>query len=121
MEKTVIIGSVPKPAKYSSEAAFRLDAKGYDFVPLGIQEGEVSGRKILNIYDFPEIEEVDTITLYINSKRQKPFYDYMLNLKPRRIIFNPGTENQEFRKMVEERNIEAVEGCTLVMLSIGIY
>ena len=97
MKKTVIIGSSPKPYKYAQKAAQMLSDKGYDFVPVGIQEGEVFGEKILNLYDKPLIENVDTITLYINPQRQKEWYNYLLGLKPERIIFNPGTENQELK------------------------
>lgn len=121
MGKTVIIGSVPKPYRYASQAAEMLNDKGYDFVPVGIQEGEVLGKEILNVYDDPIIDEVDTVTLYVNPNRQKSIYSYILNLKPRRIIFNPGTENQELRDLAEKQNIETVEACTLVMLSIGNY
>ena len=70
----------------------------------------------------PEInEDIDTITLYISPARQVAEYDYILNLKPKRIIFNPGTENEEFKNLAKEKNIEVVEDCTLVMLCKGIY
>ena len=68
-----------------------------------------------------QFKDVDTITLYLNPSRQKELYDYILSLKPRRIIFNPGTENPEFEEMAESKGIETVEACTLVMLSIGNY
>ena len=121
MGKTVIIGSVPKPYRYASQAAEMLTDRGYEFIPVGIQEGQVLGRAILNVYDDPIIEEVDTVTLYVNPHRQKSIYSFILGLNPRRIIFNPGTENQELRDMAENRNIETIEACTLVMLSVGNY
>lgn len=98
-----------------------LDERAHEFIPLGIQEGTVLGRRILNISEKPVIEDVDTVTLYINPQRQKEWYDYLLSLQPRRIIFNPGTENQELKNLAEKKGIECLEACTLVMLSIGVY
>jgi len=121
MGRTVIIGSTPKPYKYAFQAAQMLDERNYNFIPLGIQEGEVLGREILNIFDEPEIMDVDTITLYINPTRQKEWYEYILSLSPKRIIFNPGTENQELKNMAEKEGINCLEACTLVMLSVGNY
>ncbi len=121
MEKTVIIGSVPKPSRYAYKAATMLEERNFDFIPLGIQEGDVLGRKILNVFDKPKIDDVDTLTLYINPGRQKEWYDYMVSLHPKRIIFNPGTENQEFKVLAQKEGIECIEACTLVMLSTGVY
>ncbi len=100
-------------------AAERLQSHGHEFIPLGISEGQVLGKIILNMYDKPEINEVDTITLYINPHRQIEWYDYILSLKPKRIIFNPGTENQQLKKLAEAQGIICEEACTLVMLSVG--
>ena len=77
------------------------------------------GHQVLNIYEKPVIKNVDTITLYINPEKQKQWYDYLLSLDPERIIFNPGTENQEFKSLAEKEGIECLEACTLVMLSVG--
>ena len=121
MGNTVIIGSTPKPYKYAFQAAQMLNERNYDFIPVGIQEGEVLGRQILNIADEPKIEDVDTITLYINPTRQKDWHDYLLGLSPKRMIFNPGTENQELKNAAEKQGIECLEACTLVMLSVGNY
>jgi predicted CoA-binding protein len=121
MAKTVILGSVPRSYRYAYRAAEMLVDKGIDFIPVGIQEGKVLGKEILNVYDNPQIEEVHTITLYINATRQKTVYDFILQLAPKRIIFNPGAENLELKKLAESRQIETVEGCTLVMLSVGNY
>ncbi|MFY0592227.1 CoA-binding protein [Roseivirga sp.] len=121
MGKTVIIGSVPKPHRYAYQAATMLSDNDFEFVPMGIQEGQVLGHEILNVNDKPNITDVDTITLYINPIRQKMWYDYMISLKPKRIIFNPGTENQEFKSMAKKSGIECLEACTLVMLSTGVY
>ena len=118
-KKTVIVGSTPKPYRYAHQAALMLEEREFPFIPLGIQEGEVLGREILNVYDKPAIEDVDTLTLYVNPSRQQGWYDYLLGLKPNRIIFNPGSENPEFKKLAEAEGVECVEACTLVMLSVG--
>ena len=118
-KKTVIVGSTPKPYRYAHQAALMLEEREFPFVPLGIQEGAVLGQEILNVYDKPAIDEVDTLTLYVNPNRQKGWYDYLLSLKPNRIIFNPGSENPEFKKLAEAQGVECVEACTLVMLSVG--
>lgn len=117
----MIIGSVPKPSRYAYKAASMLRERDFDFIPLGIQEGEVLGEKILQVNDKPQIDDVETLTLYINPTRQKDWYDYMISLRPKRIIFNPGTENQEFKILAQKEGIECVEACTLVMLSTGVY
>lgn len=121
MQKTVIVGSTPKQYKYAYTAAERLKSAGHPFIPVGIQEGEVLGEPILLIHDQPKIEHVHTITLYIQGKRQKDWYAYLLSLAPKRIIFNPGAENQEFKELAEKEGVKCEEACTLVMLSIGNY
>src|SRR3989337_2362999 len=93
-----------------------LTEYNHEIVPVGIRDGSVFGKKILDIFGKPSIEDVDTVTLYIGPHRQPEHYDYILSLKPRRIIFNPGTENDEFINRAEEKGIEALEACTLVML-----
>jgi len=114
--KTVIIGASPNPARYAFLAAQNLKARKHEFVPIGIRKGEVSGETIQNINDRPAIKDVDTVTMYIGPQRQPPWYDYILSLKPRRIIFNPGTENHEFATLAESKGVEVIEACTLVML-----
>lgn len=120
-KKTVIIGATPNPARYAFLAADNLRRKGHEFVPVGVRKADVLGTPIQPIFDKPQIPGVDTITLYIGPQRQPEWYDYLLGLKPKRIIFNPGTENAEFEKMAEAKGIEVVEGCTLVMLRTGQY
>lgn len=120
-KKTVIIGATPNPSRYAYLAAQNLTDRDHPIVPLGIKKGEVFGNTIQNIYDKPAIADVDTVTLYIGPQRQPEWYNYLLSLKPKRIIFNPGTENTEFEQMAESKGIEVVEGCTLVMLRTGQY
>ena len=116
MKKTVIVGATNNSSRYAYLAAHMLDKYGHEIVPLGIKTGEVMGKKILNIRERPSVESVDTITLYIGSDKQPEWYDYLLGLKPKRIIFNPGTENEEFEKKATEQGVEAIEACTLVLL-----
>ena len=119
MKKTVIIGATTNPARYAHLAAEMLTEHGHEIVPVGIRHGEVFGKPILDIRQKPVIKEVNTVTLYIGPHRQPEWVDYILSLKPKRIIFNPGTENPEFEKKAKTSGIEIVEGCTLVMLSTG--
>jgi predicted CoA-binding protein len=114
--KTVLIGATPNPSRYAYLAAQNLKSHKHEFVPIGIKKGEVQGQPILQITDRPAIADVDTVTLYIGAPRQVPWYDYILSLKPRRIIFNPGAENPEFEKLAESKGIEVMEACTLVMI-----
>jgi uncharacterized protein len=115
-KKTVIIGATPDTGRYAYLAARMLDEYRHEIVPVSIKRGEVLGKEILDLRKKPPIDDVDTVTMYIGPQKQPEWYQYILGLKPKRIIFNPGTENDEFEKMAEERGIEAVEGCTLVML-----
>lgn len=119
MKKTLILGASPNPSRYAFEAAYRLVQAGYEIIPVGIKKGAVAGHEIIQA---PEIyPDVHTVTLYLGAVHQKEWYDYLLSLKPQRIIFNPGTENPELHKMAQAAGIQSVEACTLVMLSIGNY
>lgn len=120
-KKTVIIGATTNPARYAYFAADRLTKAGHEIVPVGIKKGEVFGEEILDIKQSPEIEAVDTITLYLGSQHQPEYYDYFIKLNPKRIIFNPGTENPELVKLANEAGIETEYACTLVMLGSGVY
>lgn len=98
-----------------------LNEHGHELVPVGIKKGAVAGKEILDLKSKPAIAGVDTITLYIGPQNQPEWYDYILSLKPKRIIFNPGTENHELEKLAQAQNIETEEACTLVLLSTGQY
>ncbi len=119
MKKTLVLGATPNPARYAYLAVMRLKQHGHEVVPLGIRDGNIEGIEMLK--GKPAIEGVDTVTLYLNAQRQREYYDYIFSLNPRRIIFNPGAENPELMRLAHEKNIETVEGCTLVMLSIGVF
>lgn len=122
-KKTVIIGATTNPSRYAYIAAGMLTEYKHEIVPIGIsiKKGEVFGKQILPINERPVVNEVNTVTLYIGPQHQPEHYDYILSLKPKRIIFNPGTENAEFEKLIEESGAEATEACTLVLLRSGQY
>jgi uncharacterized protein len=116
---TVVIGASPNPSRYSNLAVKRLKSQGHDVIPIGIKKGDIEGTAI--VIGTPEVKNADTITLYLNSERQRQYYHYVLSLKPKRIIFNPGAENPELEMMAREKGIESLEACTLVLLSTGQY
>lgn len=119
MKKTVVLGATPNPERYAYLAALRLQQRGHEAVPVGIRTGKIGDLDILQ--GTPPLEGVHTVTLYLGPDRQPPLYDYIFSLRPQRIIFNPGTENPELAGLAHQKGIETVEGCTLVMLSIGQY
>jgi predicted CoA-binding protein len=119
MKKTLVLGASPNPSRYSNIAVNRLTNHGHEVVPVGIRDGEIAGIEIIK--GRPEVEGIDTVTLYLNPKRQEEYYDYILALNPKRIIFNPGTENPELSRLAREQGIETEIACTLVQLSIGEY
>ena len=121
MKKTAIIGATPNPARYAYLAADLLTEKGHEIVPIGIKSGSVSGVEILDIHQKPQIQGIHTITLYIGPQRQPDWYDYLLSLKPERIIFNPGTENETFNALARQHDVDTEEACTLVLLRLGAY
>ena len=120
-KKTVIIGATPNPSRYAYTAAGMLTEYQHPIVPVGIKKGTVNEQEILDLREKPAIDEVDTVTLYIGPRHQPEWYDYILGLNPRRLIFNPGTENRELYQQATQQGIEAVEACTLVMLRAGTY
>jgi predicted CoA-binding protein len=118
-KKTLILGATPNEGRYANLAANRLVRSGHTIVNVGIKEGEVAGVPI----EKPETihNDIDTITLYVGPGRQEGLYNYILDTHPKRIIFNPGTENSELRRMANEKGIETEYACTLVLLSVGQY
>ena len=118
-KKTLVLGASENPARYSNMAIQRLLSHQHPVVAIGNRTGNVGGVEITK--ETPELEDVDTVTLYLNPTNQQPYYDYILSLKPKRVIFNPGTENDELEAMLRNNGIEAKEACTLVMLSTGQY
>lgn len=120
MEKrTLVIGASVHTNRYSYLAMQRLEAFGHPVLALGLRPAMVGSVSIVT--EPGNWRPVDTVTLYLNPERQKKYYAYLLDLKPNRIIFNPGTENSELEKMMEDAGVQTLRACTLVMLSTGQY
>jgi predicted CoA-binding protein len=118
-KKTLIIGASENPERYANKAFHSLKNHQHEVVMIGNKEGVIDGVSIQK--GNPLFNSIDTITLYLNPKNQEAYYDYILSLKPKRIIFNPGTENVEFQEIAKKQGIEIQEACTLVLLSINQY
>lgn len=118
-KKTLVLGASANPARYSYLAVNRLRASGHPVAAIGKRVGRVADVNIDT--DHLPMNDIDTITLYLNEQNQKQYYDYIVSLRPKRIIFNPGAENEELTKIAEEQGIKTIEACTLVMLSTGQY
>ncbi len=118
-KKTVVLGASDNPSRYSFLAINRLKNLQHPIVAIGRKAGTAAGVQIAT--EQLPAEGVDTVTLYLNAANQKQYYDYILSLHPKRIIFNPGAENYELYALAEKNGIEPVEACTLVMLSTGQY
>jgi predicted CoA-binding protein len=116
---TLVIGASSNPARYSHFAIYSLRKNGHDVFALAKKAGQV-GDVIIQT-DFPDKADIHTVTMYIGMQHQKEYYQPILSLKPKRVIFNPGTENDELYRMLEKSGIEVFEACTLVMLSTGQY
>lgn len=119
MKKTLVLGASLKPSRYSNLAINRLINNDHPVEAIGLRKGEVAGVSIST--EKEEFDSIDTVTLYLNPKRQEKYYDYIVSLKPKRVIFNPGTENPEFYKILKENNIEFEVACTLVLLGTNQY
>jgi predicted CoA-binding protein len=118
-KKTVILGASPNPVRFSHKAVKSLLRNDQEVVAVGFREGLIGEEEIQ--VGMPPIEEVDTVSIYIGSSRQSDYYDYILSLKPKRVIFNPGTVNPEFMARLKREGIEPVAECMLVLLSEGDY
>lgn len=119
MKKTVVIGASTNPERYAYLATQSLSNKGFEVVPVGLKEGRIGEVQILT--GFPKIENVHTITLYVGPKNQAHWSDYIIELNPQRVIFNPGTENELFQQQLTNSGIAVEEACTLVLLNRGVY
>ena len=119
MKKTLVLGASIKAYRYANKAVKKLMSKGIDAVCIGKVDGQIDGIIIHATKVF--FKDIDTVTIYLNKKNQKDYYDYILNLSPRRVIFNPGTENKELEKILRTNGILVENACTLVLLSIDEY
>ena len=118
---TLILGASPNPKRYGNMAALKLYYAGKPFIPVGIKSGQIAGKNIEELSTLKEYENIDTITLYLSPTNQIPYEDYILSIKPRRIIFNPGTENPKLMNRAQNKGIEVLKACTLVMLASNTY
>lgn len=118
-KKTLVLGASANPLRYSNLAVNKLALKGYDVIAIGKRTGKIGDVDIIT--EQKEIDALDTVTLYLNASNQKQYYDYIISQKPKRIIFNPGAENDELSAMAKEKGILPQEACTLVLLSTGQY
>lgn len=116
---TLVLGASLNPVRYSNIAIKRLTDNNIKTVAVGLKKGMVNNITIET--EKKEFLDIDTVTLYLNPTRQVEYYDYIISLKPRRVIFNPGTENAEFMAILKEYKIESEIACTLVLLSTGQY
>lgn len=118
-KKTLVLGASLKSDRYSNLAIHRLVHYDQEVVAIGLRSGEVAG---ITIHTSPsKFDDIHTVTLYLNPNRQKQYYDYIVGLHPERVIFNPGTENQEFYDVLQEAGIDIEVACTLVLLSTNQY
>ena len=118
-KKTLVLGASTKSERYAFKAITMLVEKGHSVLAIGQNKGEVAGINI-RTKNIP-LKNIDTITLYLNTIRQREYYNYILETKPKRVIFNPGTENPEFYQLLKSNNIKVEEACTLVLLTTNQY
>jgi len=116
---TVVVGASANPGRYSYKAVRMLQDHRHTVYGVSIKDGTINGLTIEK--NKPLYQNIHTVTLYVGPQNQEYWIPYILELKPKRIIFNPGTENPEFFKQATNQGIECLEACTLVMLSIGAY
>ncbi|RAR74334.1 CoA-binding protein [Flavobacterium aciduliphilum] len=118
-KKTLVLGASTKPERYSFKAIKLLVDKGNSVIAIGQNQGEVAGITI-RTKNIP-LKNIDTVTLYLNPLRQRDYYNYILETNPKRVIFNPGTENPELYQLLKSNNIKVEEACTLVLLTTNQY
>jgi len=119
MKKTVVLGASPNPDRYSYKAIQALVEHGVETMALGIKEGTVSGVQIAKELDV--LSDIDTVTLYVGPENQMQWRDAILKMRPRRVIFNPGTENPSFEQILKNEGIDVERACTLVLLATNQY
>ena len=118
-KKTLVLGASTKPERYAYKAIAMLLEKGHSVLAIGQNAGEVAGIKI-QTKAIP-LKNIDTVTLYLNPARQRDYYNYIVEAAPKRVVFNPGTENPEFYQLLKLNNIKVEVACTLVLLATNQY
>ncbi|OYU95382.1 MAG: CoA-binding protein [Bacteroidetes bacterium B1(2017)] len=119
MKRTLVIGASEKPERYAYKASVMLNEYKHDVYPFGQKAGSIEGMPIET--NWPKDQSFDTVTLYVGPQNQDSYYEPILALKPKRVVFNPGTENPAFEARLEAAGIKALEACTLVLLRTGQY
>lgn len=117
MKKVIVLGASLDSSRYSHMAMKKLKLKEHDVIGIGSRSGEVDGIAILT--EAKMMSDIHTVTIYLNPMNQRSYYDYIRELKPQRVIFNPGSENKEFELILNEEQILFEKVCTLVMLSLN--
>jgi len=115
-KKTLVLGASPTPVRYAYKAVKRLLSHGHEVVAIGKVEAEIDSVKIVK--EMVDIPDLHTVTMYLNPEKQEPYLDYIIDLKPKRIIFNPGSYNPKLEKLAKQAGIQVMEDCTLVMLDM---
>ena len=118
-KKTLVLGASNNPERYSFLVINRLVANNHAVRAIGLNGGDVHGVKIVNVKKL--YQKIDTVTLYLNKENQKDYYEYIVALNPKRVIFNPGSENSELENILKKNNISFERSCTLTLLAIGQY
>lgn len=121
MKPTLVIGASTNPERYSYKAIHFLTARNHPVYAFGQKKGAVANIPIINQREEVQIPDLDSITLYLSPANQVPYYDWLISLKPKRVIFNPGTENPAFAEKLQNAGIQTLDACTLVLLSTGQY
>lgn len=119
MAKTLVIGASENPERYSNKAIRALLAHGHEVVAIGLRPGRV--ESVAFDSERKAFENIDIVTLYVGPQNQPSYYEYIISLKTKRVIFNPGTENPEFITMLQKEGIYPEVACTLVLLATGQY
>jgi predicted CoA-binding protein len=118
-KKTLVLGASDSPNRYSYHTIKRLVANNHEVKAIGGKKGEVGSVKIGTNQE--KFQDIDTVTIYLNKRHQPKYYEYIIDLNPKRVLFNPGTQNTEFEKLLTEKKIDFERACTLVLLSINQY
>jgi len=119
IKRTLVIGASPNPSRFSYKAVKMLKEYNIPVFAVGLRQGEISGVKIEK--PFPALSDIHTITLYVGAKNQPFYYDFIIKIKPKRVIINPGADNNELESLLLANGIEVIRDCTLLMLGGGSY
>lgn len=117
--KTLVLGASIKPERYAYQAVVLLQKHQIEGVAMGIQSGEIGSTSVVE--PFIKLKAIHTVSIYLSPKRQSAYFDYVMDLRPQRVIFNPGTENLVFTKLLDKAGILWENACTLVLLSTNQY